>query len=169
MAKSLRQRRHKARILAMQAVFQLDAREKDAVSLEEILTFNWMDYQVPEEEREFARKIIRATVENLAAIDDMIKDRLVNWELERISPVSRAVLRTGVAQLLYLADEAEPAVIIDECILLAKQYDAAETVGFVNGLLDDVARMKDGQPRVLPEKPAPLAKKIIIKRKPKKE
>lgn len=153
----------------MQAVFQLDAREKDAVTLDEILSFNWMDYQVPEEEREFARWIIRATMENLATIDEMIKVRLVNWELERISPVSRAVLRTGVAQLVYLADEAEPAVIIDECILLAKQYDAAETVGFVNGLLDDVSRMKDGKTDILPEKPAPLAKKIVIKRQPAKK
>lgn len=152
----------------MQAVFQLDAREKGAVALDEILTFNWMDYQVPEEEREFARKIIRATAENLAAIDELIKDRLVNWELERISPVSRAVLRTGVAQLMYLPDEAEPAVVIDECILLAKQYDAAETVGFVNGLLDDVARIKDKKSEALPEKPAPLAQKIVIKRQPKK-
>lgn len=162
MAKSERQRRHKARILAMQAVFQWGARDKDAVSLDEILTFNWMDYQVPEEEREFARKIIRATVENLAVIDDIIKDRLVNWDFERISPVSRAVLRTGVAQLMYLPDEAEAAVVIDECILLAKQYDAAETVGFVNGLLDDVRLIKD------PLTTTALPKKIVLKRKPKK-
>jgi N utilization substance protein B len=138
MAKSLRQRRHKARILAMQAIFQIDTRDATAIDAAELSAFKWVDYPVPEEEREFARRIIAATLQNLAAIDALITERLVNWEFGRISPVSRAILRTGVAQLLYLKEEADAAVVIDEAILMAKQYDAAETTGFINGLLDDV-------------------------------
>lgn len=162
MAKSLRQRRHKARILAMQGVFQTDA--QPALTAAELGEFRWVDYALPEEEREFARRIISVTLEHLAEIDTIITERLVNWELNRISPVSRAILRTGVAQLLYLKGEADAAVVIDEAILMAKQYDAAETTGFVNGLLDDVVRGQN--PEAPPARKTPqLAEKIKIKRK----
>lgn len=162
MAKSLRQRRHKSRILAMQALFQKDTQPD--ITAAELGTFLWVDYAVPEEQREFARRIIAATLEHLEDIDALITERLVNWELSRISPVSRAILRTGVAQLLYLKDDADAAVVIDECILMAKQYDAAETTGFVNGLLDDVRRMQSPGANE-PKKTPKLAEKIRIKKK----
>lgn len=86
MAKSLRQRRHKARILAMQGVFQTDA--QPALTTAELGEFRWVDYALPEEEREFARRIIAVTLEHLGEIDALITERLVNWELSRIHPVS---------------------------------------------------------------------------------
>jgi len=142
MAKTQRQKRHKARILAMQALFQLDTRNTNETDIADLTSFSWIDYEVPEEERDYARAIITATFNHLAEIDTMISDRLVNWEFSRISGVSRAILRTGVAQLLYMPKEADAAVVIDECLLLAKQYDEGQAVAFVNGLLDDVHREK---------------------------
>jgi len=157
MAKSLRQHRHKARILAMQALFQADARGFSNVAAADLMAFQWMDYAAPAEEQEFARRIIGATFEHLAEIDALITDRLVNWEFDRISPVSRAILRTGVAQLLYLKEDAEAAVVIDESILLAKQYDAAETTGFINGVMDEIRLGQGEAPK--------LAQKIKVKKK----
>ena len=167
MAKSLRQRRHKSRILAMQAIFQIDSLPPGTASAAELSSFKWVDYPVPDEEREFARRIITLTLEHLDSVDKIISERLVNWELNRISPVSRAILRTGVAQLLYLKEEADAAVVIDEAILMAKQYDSQETTPFINGLLDDVRRMNNsggaaaGSDRPLPK----LAEKIKLKKK----
>lgn len=142
MAKTQRQKRHKARILAMQALFQLDTRKAEETVISDLTSFSWIDYEVPAEERDYALAIITATFSHLAEIDTMISDRLVNWDFSRISGVSRAILRTGVAQLLYMPDEADAAVVIDECILLAKQYDEGQAVAFVNGVLDDVHREK---------------------------
>lgn len=165
MAKSLRQGRHRSRILAMQALFQYDARHDENPDIEQLGSFNWIDYAVPDDEREFARVIIRHTLEHLQEIDELISERLVNWEFSRISPVSRAILRTGVAQLLYMATEADAAVVIDESILLAKQYDAAETTGFINGLLDDVRSMKN--PEAVPVKKVAAGDKIKIRKRVK--
>lgn len=149
----------------MQALFQLDARHEDKPDLEQLTSFNWIDFAVPDEEKDFASVIIRHTVENLSHIDELITERLVNWEFSRISPVSRAILRTGVAQLLYMTTDADAAVVIDESILLAKQYDAAETTGFVNGLLDDIRSLQN--PDRQAPKVAPLAEKIKIRKRPK--
>ncbi|AFM13235.1 transcription antitermination factor NusB [Turneriella parva] len=165
MAKTQRQKRHKARILAMQALFQLDTRKTESLTASDLNSFSWIDYEVPEEEREYARAIIGAALDHLAEIDTMISDRLVNWDFSRISGVSRAILRTGVAQLLYMANEADAAVVIDECILLAKQYDEGQAVAFVNGVLDDVYREKFPEAQAVRKKIAPLqpAKKIRIR------
>lgn len=140
MAKSIRQHRHKARILAMQALFQYDVRGADRPSLDELMSFNWMDYAVPQEEQQFARKIIEHTLAHLDEIDALIKERLVDWEFSRLSPVNRAILRTGVAQLKYLREDAAAPVVIDECIQLARKYDDAQSVAFVNGILDSIER-----------------------------
>lgn len=165
MAKSLRQSRHRSRILAMQAMFQFDARQDSKPSLEELSSFQWIDYAVPDEERAFARVIIEHTLNHLQEIDDLITERLVNWEFSRISPVSRAILRTGVAQLLYMGNDADAAVVIDESILLAKQYDSAETTGFINGLMDDVRSLQNDQAE--PVKKAAPGEKIKIRRRSK--
>lgn len=162
MAKTLRQQRHKARVLAMQAVFQYDARKLTPEQAAEILTFNWMDYPVPEDERDYARKIISATVDNLTTIDERIKDRLVNWEFERISPVSRAILRTAVAQLMFFSSSADAPVVIDEAIQLAKKYDAEESASFVNAMLDGILR------ETVSPQPTKLETKIKIRKPPKK-
>ncbi len=166
MAKTQRQKRHKARILAMQALFQLDTREAANTELSQLTSFGWIDYEVPEEEREYARAIITATFQHLAEIDAMITERLVNWEFSRISGVSRAILRTGVAQLLYMNAEADAAVVIDECILLAKQYDESQAVGFVNGVLDDVNRERHPDAPAAKKKQVDSAsvKKIMIRK-----
>lgn len=165
MAKSLRQSRHRSRILAMQALFQYDARHGENPGVEELSSFKWIDYAVPDDEREFARVIIHHTLEHIQEIDELITERLVNWEFSRISPVSRAILRTGVSQLLYMANDADAAVVIDESILLAKQYDSAETTGFINGLLDDVRSMKNQQSE--PVKKAAPGEKIKIRKRAK--
>lgn len=164
MAKSARQHRHKARILAMQAIFQYDAREGIKPDIAELSSFNWMDYAVPDEEREYARGIIRAALENLAEIDHLITDRLVDWEFSRISPVSRAILRTGVAQLLYMAKEADAPVVIDECVQLAKKYDESQSAAFVNGILDNITRAE--KPGEIPVAKTPKLKEKIKIRKP---
>lgn len=165
MAKTERQKRHKARILAMQALFQLDTRKTEETAITDLTSFSWIDYEVPEEERAYALAIITATFNHLAEIDAMISERLVNWDFSRISGVSRAILRTGVAQLLYMANEADAAVVIDECILLAKQYDEGQAVAFVNGVLDDIYREKFPEAQAVRKKIAPLqpAKKIRIR------
>lgn len=149
----------------MQAIFQADARGFKETSLEELITFRWIDYQLPDDERLYAHEIIEATLVNIDAIDAQISERLVNWELTRISAVSRAILRTGIAQLIYLPKSADAAVVIDEAILLAKQYDALEAAAFINGLLDDLVRSTTKAPIKEPPKPKPLATKIKIKKK----
>jgi N utilization substance protein B len=62
-----------------------------------------------------------------------------SWSLPRLAATDRAVLRIGVAELL--ARPGSPArVVLDESIDMASHYGSDGSGGFVNGVLDKVAR-----------------------------
>jgi N utilization substance protein B len=74
-------------------------------------------------------------------IDRILSESLARWDLERVAQTDRAVLRMGVAELLY--SRAVPVnVVIDEAIEIAKRYGTPASGRFVNGVLDNVARLQ---------------------------
>lgn len=124
---------HRARILAMQALFQAEFQEKQTA---ELVKFEWIDYEIPESEQNFAKKMISGVKESLKEIDNLITEHSKNWDIERISPVNKSILRVSIYQLLYMKDEIPAKVIIDEAIKLAKEYAEDDSGRFINGILD---------------------------------
>ena len=61
-----------------------------------------------------------------------------HWRLERVGVIERGILRLAMAEL----DEGTtpPRVVIDEAVKLAHWFGGAKSPGFVNGVLDAVAR-----------------------------
>ena len=67
-------------------------------------------------------------------IDTLVEDLSVDWKIERISKVDLSILRLGIQELLY--DDAIPnAVIIDQCVELAKRYSTEKSSAFIHGIL----------------------------------
>jgi len=88
-------------------------------------------------DKEFAVSLINKVLENLDALDDKIKKRVDNWELNRIALIDRILLRMGICELLYFSD-IPPKVSINESIEIAKDYSTAASGKFINGILDAV-------------------------------
>jgi transcription antitermination protein NusB len=61
-----------------------------------------------------------------------------NWRIDRIAVVERNILRLGIHELRR--GEVPPKVAIDEAVHLAHWFGDARAPGFVNGILDGVAR-----------------------------
>ena len=61
------------------------------------------------------------------------------WRSDRVSPVSRAIIRLATYEMLYLTD-VPGRVSINEAIELAKKYDDEKSYSFVNGVLNAVAQ-----------------------------
>ncbi len=88
---------------------------------------------------ELAGDVIRHLDLHGAAVDAQLTSAAAHWPLERMSATDRSVLRTAVAELVARA--GTPArVVIDEAVELAKRYGSDESGGFVNGVLDRLAR-----------------------------
>ena len=77
-------------------------------------------------------------VAGLPEFDRRIADAAEHWRLERVGAVERNILRLALAEL---AEGATPSrVVIDEAVKLAHWFAGAKAPGFVNGVLDAIAR-----------------------------
>lgn len=86
----------------------------------------------------FSKNLVKACFENVDEIDNIIKDCLVNWSYERISNVSKGILRLATAELLY--KKTETVVIFNEYVELSKKYGDEKESSFINGVLGSVAK-----------------------------
>lgn len=77
-------------------------------------------------------------------IDKYIEKYAQGWKVNRISKTAMAVLRCAVCEVLYM-DDIPNAAAINEAVELAKGYDEAETVSFVNGVLGGFMRGEFGE------------------------
>ena len=72
-------------------------------------------------------------------IDHYIEKYTHGWSISRISKTALAVLRCAICEILYM-DDIPNAAAIDEAVELAKGYDDADTVAFINGVLGGFMR-----------------------------
>jgi N utilization substance protein B len=63
----------------------------------------------------------------------------VNWRLERMPGVDRNVLRLAAAEMLGFKGTPFP-IVINEALEIARRYSGPESVGFLNGVLDAMAK-----------------------------
>lgn len=87
---------------------------------------------------EAALGLATRAVTRRSEIDGHIARAAERWRLERIGVVDRNVLRLGTLELVV--GEVPPKVAIDEAVRLAQWFGGAKSPGFVNGILDRVAR-----------------------------
>ena len=88
-------------------------------------------------DQEFADDLINRTLKHLKKLDEIIENRVSNWEINRIALIDRILLRIGICELLYFPD-IPPKVTINEYIEIAKEYSTAGSAKFINGILDAI-------------------------------
>ena len=130
--------RRKGRILAFQALYSWEAA---GPVLEDLLSFSWLEAEkqiaLDEGTAGFARLLIQGTIENIEAVDAMIRAHLKNWVFSRVSRVDLALLRISVYTLMY-QEEMPPSIVIDEAIGISREYGADDSYRFINGVLDSI-------------------------------
>ena len=131
--------RRTGRVIAFQSLYRFDI---TGDTIEDLVDFSWIDEnrraQLKPESIDFAKLLIIGTVENLEAIDSVIKERLVNWDFSRLAKVDLAVLRLSVYCLLYQTSIPR-TVVINEAVDIAKKFGSKDSYRFVNGVLDKLS------------------------------
>jgi transcription antitermination protein NusB len=129
--------RRKSRELTMQMLFQGDLGKQTP---DQVSALFWPSRDdVDAETRGFAEDIYRVATTRLAEIDALIEAHAQNWRLERMAVVDRNLLRAAVAEILGYPN-TPAAIIINESLEIARRYAAPESVQFLNGVLDAIAR-----------------------------
>ena len=95
-------------------------------------------------DREFANELISKVIMHSDELDKKIKERVANWEMNRIALIDKILLRIGICELIYFPD-IPPKVSINESIEIAKEYSTARSGKFINGILDAIlSELKEG-------------------------
>jgi N utilization substance protein B len=89
--------------------------------------------------RAYAERLLREVGTRRAEVTAKLTGALQHWALERVGLVERCVLEVGVTEILYFPD-VPVAVAIHEAVDIARKFGADESGGFVNGVLDRIAR-----------------------------
>lgn len=104
------------------------------------------EQEVPTDAKRYAVKLFEQYQTHRQEIDDRIASSADRWQLSRISPVERNIMRVAVAE--WTAGGVPPIVVLDEAIELGREFGGADSPRFINGVLDRILK------RMLEEKGA---------------
>ncbi len=85
----------------------------------------------------FIKEAYFSVCEKREEIDALIAKHSVGWKTERLTRVSRAILRLAVYELAF-ADDIPSRVSINEAVELSKKFDDEKAKAFINGILNAV-------------------------------
>jgi len=90
------------------------------------------------ESRPFTKKLAEGVEVHRAELDAAISRHAKGWELDRIAPLERNVMRVALYEAWH--SDVPVEVAIDEAVELAKEYCGADAPAFVNGVLGAALR-----------------------------
>jgi N utilization substance protein B len=137
--------RSAARLAAVQALYQQEMEGTPTTRLlkefhDHRLGATIEDEQYHEAERDFFDDVVTGVEARRGELDTLISGRLAQgWSLERLDRPMRAILRAGAYELVARADVPVGSVISEYVDVAHAFYDKRES-GFVNGLLDAIAK-----------------------------
>lgn len=137
--------RSAARLAAVQALYQLEMEQTPlAVLLHEFhqhrLGATIEDVTYHPAETDFFDDVVKGVDARREEIDALIAGRLAQgWSLERLDKPMKQILRAGSYELLARVD-VPVASIISEYVDVAHAFYDKREAGFVNGLLDAIAK-----------------------------
>ena len=132
--------RRRGRVLAMKLLYQAEMAggvpdiSRGSSSLEEF-------GEAPERAREFALELARGVVGKRAELDAAVGEVMQKWDPGRLAAVDAQLLRVAAYELLFCPD-IPGRVSINEALEIGREYSTAESVKFMNGVLDALAQKK---------------------------
>lgn len=123
--------RHRARIAALQALYEIDcARHPPFVVIERRL----QELELPEAGEEFARDLAQGVIHQREQLDSYIERYAPEWPVEQIAIIDRNILRIAIYEIV-MGNDTPIKVAINEAVELAKTFGSDSSGRFVNGVL----------------------------------
>jgi len=92
-----------------------------------------------EEEKDYARKLFRATIMNADEYQRMMSESSRNWDFSRLAYMDVIIMQIAIAEMLTFPS-IPLSVTINEYVELAKFYSTPRSSSYINGMLDAIAR-----------------------------
>ena len=89
-----------------------------------------------EVENDFVNELVNGVIANQEKISEMANKYLVDWNIDRLSKVDKAIISVGIYELIYT--ETPSVVAINEAIELSKRYSDEKVTKMLNATLDKI-------------------------------
>ncbi len=125
--------RRKTRILALQALCQWDVQgDESSDSLRDFLVAQ----AGTEAGTRYAADLVEGFWSQRDNVDGRIQSAATSWDLSRISPVERNIMRVAIVEMI--GGKVPPKVALDEAVEIGREFGGAESPRFINGVLDAI-------------------------------
>ena len=128
--------RSKARKRALDYLYEADIKKVLAADLFSARGANELS-QEP-----YVLVLINGVAEHLPKIDELIITYAQGWDMDRMPPIDRNILRIAIFEILWAA-EIDIQVACDEAVELAKSLSTDESSSYINGVLGRIIKLKD--------------------------
>jgi N utilization substance protein B len=127
--------RRKARIAALQALYEGDVSGHDTIASVVRLC---AEANLSEAQSSFALELVEGVLEQREEIDEIIRRAAPQWPVDQLSAIDRNVLRLAIREIL-MNNGAPIRAAINEAVELAKSFGSDNSAKFVNGVLGSVS------------------------------
>ena len=94
-----------------------------------------------EVENAFINLLVNGVIEKQKEINKIANEALIDWEIDRLSKVDKAILSVGIYELLYT--DTPPVVTINEAIELSHKYSDEKVSKMINAALDKIYKQRE--------------------------
>ena len=101
-----------------------------------------------EEDKEYARKLFRSAIMNGEEYQHYMSEASRNWDFSRLAYMDIVIMQIAIAEMMMFPS-IPVNVTINEYVELAKIYSTPQSGGYINGMLDTIARHLIGTGRLL--------------------
>ena len=129
--------RNELREICVKVLYQIYILEKANIEYD----INELIKEQLEIENEFLNEIVYGVVKNQKDISDLANKYLIDWEIDRLSKVDKAILSIGIYELVYT--DTPPIVAINESIELSHKYSDDNVTKMINACLDKIYHEED--------------------------
>lgn len=125
--------RRKARIAALQTLYEIDCTEHKA---EDAVIHSTTEQSLSQEAISFTEKLVQGVLKNKSKIDEVIGRFAPSFPVAQMSVIDRNILRVAIFEILM--DNTPVKVAINEAIELAKTFGSDSSPRLINGVLGSI-------------------------------
>jgi N utilization substance protein B len=133
--------RRKARVIALQALFEVDSVGHD---IEGAVSRLVADSSLPDDGVVFVWELVDGVLTNKDRIDSMIQTYAPAWPVAQLATIDRNILRLAIFEILF-NNEVPVRAAINEAVELAKTFGSDNSPKFINGVLGTVSAQSSGE------------------------
>lgn len=90
-----------------------------------------------DEDKEFARKLLRTAITGADAYRKLMENNAKNWDMERFAFMDILIMQVALAEIMAFPS-IPTSVTLNEYVEIAKMYSTPKSGSFINGMLDGI-------------------------------